>query len=333
MFDFIVFAVIVVGLALLISSIVGYDSYIDKLDGYYEEYEEKYDIDTDISQEDYEALPDADKQRYDDAMKAFNEDQEILKTYSIMMSLTMVIISLSILFAYVITEFIVPICLKNGQTLGKRIFGIALMRTDGVKITTFQLFVRTILGKYTIETMVPVLLVIMMFFGTMGLTAPIVIILLALLQAIVIIVTKTNSAIHDLLAVTVAVDMSSQLIFDSEEKMIEEVKKLETEYMNLSGKQMKFFRPPMGEYSEKTLDVTKKLGYTNVFWSFAYKDWEVNNQKGTGYAYNQIMDGVHDGAVLLLHAVSKDNAEILDKVITDLKAQGYTFKSLENFNK
>lgn len=119
----------------------------------------------------------------------------------------------------------------------------------------------------------------------------------------------------------------------SEEKMIEEVKNLETEYMNLSGKQMKFFRPPMGEYSEKTLDVTKKLGYTNVFWSFAYKDWEVNNQKGTGYAYNQIMEGVHDGAVLLLHAVSRDNAEILDKVITDLKAQGYTFKSLENFNK
>ena len=54
--------------------------------------------------------------------------------------------------------------------------------------------------------------------------------------------------------------------------------------------------------------------------------------KGTGYAYNQIMDGVHDGAILLLHAVSKDNADVLDKVIKDLKSQGYTFKSLENFS-
>ena len=96
---------------------------------------------------------------------------------------------------------------------------------------------------------------------------------------------------------------------------------------------MKFFRPPMGEYSERTLKLTNDLGYTSVFWSFAYKDWEVNNQKGTGYAYNQIMDGVHDGAILLLHAVSADNAAILDKVIKDLKNQGYVFKSLEEFPK
>ena len=119
----------------------------------------------------------------------------------------------------------------------------------------------------------------------------------------------------------------------SEEKIKSELGDLSKSYYDLTGKEMKFFRPPMGEYSEKTLDITSKMGYTNVFWSFAYKDWETNNQKGTGYAYNQIMDGVHDGAILLLHAVSKDNAEILDKVIKDLKSQGYTFKSLENFKK
>lgn len=119
----------------------------------------------------------------------------------------------------------------------------------------------------------------------------------------------------------------------SEEKMKKEVEELSKSYFDLTGKEMKFFRPPMGEFSQKSLKVTSEMGYTNVFWSFAYKDWETNNQKGTGYAYNQIMEGVHDGAILLLHAVSRDNAEILDKVIKDLKGQGYTFKSLENFNK
>jgi len=112
-----------------------------------------------------------------------------------------------------------------------------------------------------------------------------------------------------------------------------EVENLTQSYYELTGEKMKFFRPPMGEYSERTLNLTSQMGYTNVFWSFAYKDWEVNNQQGTGYAYNQIMDGVHDGAILLLHAVSKDNAEILDRVIKDLKAQGYTFKSLNDFPK
>ncbi len=99
------------------------------------------------------------------------------------------------------------------------------------------------------------------------------------------------------------------------------------------GQEMKFFRPPRGEYSERTLKIAEDLGYTNVFWSFAYKDWEVNNQKGTDYAYQQIKNGVHDGAVLLLHAVSKDNAEVLDRVIKDLKSEGYHFKSLEEFGK
>lgn len=99
------------------------------------------------------------------------------------------------------------------------------------------------------------------------------------------------------------------------------------------GQSMHFFRPPRGEYSERTLKICQDLGYQNVFWSFAYKDWEVDNQKGADYAYEQIKKGVHDGAVLLLHAVSKDNAEVLDRVIKDLKSEGYKFKSLEDFGK
>ncbi len=119
----------------------------------------------------------------------------------------------------------------------------------------------------------------------------------------------------------------------SDEELKIELDNLTQSYKDLTGKDMRFFRAPMGEYSERTLRLTNDMGYTNVFWSFAYCDWQVDNQKGTGYAYNQIMDGVHDGAILLLHAVSKDNAQVLDKVIKDLKAQGYTFKSLENFPK
>lgn len=119
----------------------------------------------------------------------------------------------------------------------------------------------------------------------------------------------------------------------SDEKLKKEIEELSESFKKLTGKEMKFFRPPMGEYSERTLKLTQELGYTSVFWSFAYKDWEVKNQKGTDYAYTQIIDGVHDGAILLLHAVSKDNADILDKVIKDLKSQGYRFKSLEDFGK
>jgi len=119
----------------------------------------------------------------------------------------------------------------------------------------------------------------------------------------------------------------------STEEVAKEITELNKMCEEKYGRSMHFFRPPRGEYSERTLKISQDLGYTNVFWSFAYKDWEVNNQKGTDYAYDQIKKGVHDGAVLLLHAVSKDNAEVLDRVIKDLKSQGYKFKSLEDFGK
>ncbi len=103
---------------------------------------------------------------------------------------------------------------------------------------------------------------------------------------------------------------------------------LERQLFFLTGKTMRFMRPPKGEYSEKSLAVTKSLGYKTVLWSLAYEDWDVNKQKGRQYVYDSVMDNIHGGAIILMHAVSKDNAETLDQIITDIKASGYVFKSL-----
>nr|WP_243647103.1 delta-lactam-biosynthetic de-N-acetylase [Scopulibacillus darangshiensis] len=109
-----------------------------------------------------------------------------------------------------------------------------------------------------------------------------------------------------------------------------ELEKLKMAYTELTGKtQMKYLRPPRGTFSKQSLKMADKLGYTSVFWSFAYKDWMRNEQKGPDYAYKNIMKRVHPGAVMLLHTVSKDNAEALGRVIEDLKKKGYRFKSLD----
>lgn len=65
-----------------------------------------------------------------------------------------------------------------------------------------------------------------------------------------------------------------------------------------------------------------------VMWSFAYKDWDVNAQQGADFAYQSVMPYIHNGAIILLHAVSSDNATALERIITDAKAQGFTFKSI-----
>jgi len=89
-----------------------------------------------------------------------------------------------------------------------------------------------------------------------------------------------------------------------------------------------FFRPPAGEYSERTLQITKDLGYKTIFWSMAYKDWDVNNQPGKQAAYEHIVQNHHPGAIILLHAVSSSNTEALGDMLKYLKDQGYTFASL-----
>ncbi|GIO85904.1 delta-lactam-biosynthetic de-N-acetylase [Paenibacillus faecis] len=93
---------------------------------------------------------------------------------------------------------------------------------------------------------------------------------------------------------------------------------------------MAYLRPPRGIFSERVLRVTKELGYTNVFWSIAYKDWDVNDQKGAPYAYRKVIDQLHPGAVILLHSVSKDNAAALGAIIDEARRQGYEFRSLDD---
>jgi len=115
----------------------------------------------------------------------------------------------------------------------------------------------------------------------------------------------------------------------SDSQIENEIRKTEESFQRVTGTRMApYLRPPSGEYSERTLAVTQKLGYSTVFWSMAFKDWDVNDQPGADYSYNHVMTNVHPGAIILLHAVSSSNAEALDRILKDLKAQGYEFSLL-----
>lgn len=94
-----------------------------------------------------------------------------------------------------------------------------------------------------------------------------------------------------------------------------------------------YFRFPKGEYNEAALDVVNSLGYTSVFWSLAYSDWDLNKQKGADFAYETVVSRLHSGAVILLHSVSPDNANALGKIIDKAREEGYSFKSLRDYPK
>lgn len=118
---------------------------------------------------------------------------------------------------------------------------------------------------------------------------------------------------------------------ESKDAFIKEIRDCENAYRELTGKELdKFFRPPMGKFSELSLKYAKELGYKTMFWSFGYSDWNPDDQPDEAWAKEYIINHVHNGCILLLHAVSSANANILDSLIKELKKKGYLFGHLYN---
>lgn len=119
----------------------------------------------------------------------------------------------------------------------------------------------------------------------------------------------------------------------SNEVIKEEVMSLHKDLYKQFNYEMKYLRPPKGEYSEASVAYTNTLGYTTVMWSFAYDDWVEEEQGREEYGKKKILDNLHSGEIMLLHATSKDNCNILDEMIKEIKKQGYEFKSLDEFER
>ena len=117
----------------------------------------------------------------------------------------------------------------------------------------------------------------------------------------------------------------------SRQKMYEEVKGFDDYIREHFGYSSMYFRYPQGKYSENSLDMLNQMGFTCVFWSLAYADWDLNDQKGADFALQTVMSRLHPGAVILLHAVSPDNANALADIIDAIRAKGYAFCALSDY--
>ena len=117
----------------------------------------------------------------------------------------------------------------------------------------------------------------------------------------------------------------------TDEQIASEIQECAAYFKEVTGQEMPhFFRPPEGVYSIHSLEQTQAQGYKTIFWSFAYGDWDVNNQPGKQAAYDIVMNNYHNGSIMLLHAVSQSNTEALPDIIKSLREKGYTFMSLED---
>ena len=231
--DIMLLCVLTVGVAFGLSALLDYDVHQQTVQTAYEYYAQQYGIDLDMDQATYDAMSEAEKAEYDEKAKkieiALNADEDVKYAYNMVVSYSLLITTMSILLATVLLEFVVPLLLKNGQTIGKKCFSLGVCRVDGVKVTPLQLFARTVLGKFAVELMIPVYVVIMLYWGLMGIGGTAVLLILLIIQITCIAVNRDRLAIHDRFAGTVVIDISSQKIFESTDDLIAYTKRIHAE--------------------------------------------------------------------------------------------------------
>ena len=219
--DFILMCILAVGFTYLLSLATNLESYSNQLKEIYDRYEAEYGVNfEEMTADKYEKLTDAERAKFDEAYDALSKELSETKATSMFYSLALVCLSVGLLLSFLILEFLLPLLLKNGQTVGMKVFGLGVVFTNSVRVNTFAMFVRSILGKFTLETMVPLLVLLMLLFNVLGIVGLVVLLALVILQIALFATTKTRSFIHDVISNTVIVDINCQMIFDNYDELV-----------------------------------------------------------------------------------------------------------------
>lgn len=111
----------------------------------------------------------------------------------------------------------------------------------------------------------------------------------------------------------------------TDDQIRKEITDFEALYTKLTGKEVeKYFRFPYGHYNMHNLSLVSGMGYTSVFWSTAMRDWEPR-ANGAEDPYNDIMNNLHDGNIILMHQGSLENMQALARICKEIKKKGYEF--------
>ena len=225
--DTMLLLLVAAGIFILMLTVFDYDGVLTDSQALQNSYLEKYGIEeswigaTDLTPEQ--------KSLMEEAETAFGQDAQAGILWEKMTNYLLTSLSVACFVGLMLLEFVVPLLFRNGQTVGKKIFSLSVTRVDGVRMTTLQLFIRTILGRFTIETMFPVYVILLILLGSLGMIGTIILMALAIGQVILMSVTENRSLIHDLLAGTVVVDHSTQKIYRTTEDLISHKKRIAAE--------------------------------------------------------------------------------------------------------
>lgn len=227
--DAVLISIIASALFILFSAVLKTDSYSKKYDEIVKKYESEFGVVFGLSAEEYEKLSDAEKTNYKNAVDTVNGDEEANKAVKTYYTLFLTEIAGGILIAVLLTEFVVPVILKDGRTPGKRLFGLGVMRNGCLAISTPVLFVRAVIGKGLFEIILPAVILFTALTGITGVFGIGLLIIFAVFEVFSLIKSGGSAFLHDVLTDTVVIDWASQRIFRSAAERDEYMRRIKEE--------------------------------------------------------------------------------------------------------
>lgn len=111
----------------------------------------------------------------------------------------------------------------------------------------------------------------------------------------------------------------------STDRVVAEIMNVHNYVLENYNYEMAYFRPPSGYFSERVLAIAQSLGYTTLQYSFAYVDWEVDNQPDLTSALQKMVNSLYNGTIYQFHTVSSTNAQVLGAFIDTAREKGFEF--------
>ena len=98
-------------------------------------------------------------------------------------------------------------------------------------------------------------------------------------------------------------------------------------FNEITGGNIDYLRPPYGIYNDKVIENSP---YPLILWNIDTKDWLTRD---SNEIYNNIINNVCDGCIVLLHDTYKETIDALKITLPVLKEKGYEVVSISNLLK
>ena len=108
----------------------------------------------------------------------------------------------------------------------------------------------------------------------------------------------------------------------SEAEIEKELSTTSEKIKKLTGKDVKLFRAPYGEYNDKVVLTARRLGYQVVQWDVDSLDWKDLSAETMS---KRVLPKAKEGSIILFHNDGKYTPEVLPTILGELRKRGYKF--------